>query len=84
MSQSDLCPWASPMGVIVPAWVGTAVAPWAGFGVATVPLLGASGRKRQEDGNNKKAPSQRHPRAPQQDGSWAAPDGWVDGHTNGK
>ena len=56
MSQSGLCPWASPMGVIVPAWVGTAVAPWAAFGVTTVPLLGANGRKRQEDGDNKKAP----------------------------
>lgn len=29
---------------------------WAAFGVATVPVLVASGRKRQENGDNKKAP----------------------------
>ena len=46
-----LCPWASPMGV-----GGHSRGAWAAFGVATVPVLVASGRKRQENGDNKKAP----------------------------
>lgn len=51
MSQSGLCPWASPVGV-----GGHSRGAWAAFGVATAPLLVASGRKRQENGDNKKAP----------------------------
>lgn len=46
-------PWASPTGMTMPAWVGRAVALWAGVRVATVPLLGASG---QEGGGGREAP----------------------------
>lgn len=45
VSWSGLCPWASPVGMIVPAWVGRAMAPWARIGITAVPLWGASGQK---------------------------------------